>query len=156
MAFSRGLRRASRAALAAAALLAAMPASAGLGEHADAIAADRKALAAERGGTVEHEGYTVERMTAPGHAVREFVSPSGVVFGVAWDGISPPDLSRLLASYEPEYRRAAAKPSHGGKRRRRVRTERLVVETWGHMRSLHGRAYVPALVPRGVEIDAIR
>jgi hypothetical protein len=147
---------ASRAALAAAAVVIAVPASAGLGERAEAIAVDRKALQAEAGGTVAQEGYSVERMTSPGHAVREFVSPSGVVFGVAWDGISHPDLSPLLASYEPEYRRAAAKPSPTGRRRRLVRTDSLVVETWGHMRSLHGRAYVPALVPPGVKIDAIR
>jgi uncharacterized protein DUF2844 len=147
---------ASRIALAAAAVALAGRASAGLGEPAEAVAADRKALQAEPGGTVAHEGYTVERMASPGHAVREFVSPSGVVFGVAWDGISHPDLSRLLASYAPEYQRAAAKPSPAGRRRRRVRTEHVVVEAWGHMRSLHGRAYVPALVPPGVTIDAIR
>jgi Protein of unknown function (DUF2844) len=145
-----------RAALAAAAVAAAGPASAGLGERAEAIAGDRRALQAEPGGAVAHEGYTVERMASPGHAVREFVSPAGVVFGVAWDGISHPDLSRLLASYEAEYRRAAAKPSPMGRRRRRVGNDHVVVETWGHMRSLHGRAYVPALVPPGVTIDAIR
>jgi len=31
-----------------------------------------------------------------------------------------------------------------------------VVETWGHMRAMRGRAYVPALVPAGVALDEIR
>lgn len=147
---------AGRALLAVAMLAAAVPARAGLGERADAIAADRKALEAEPGGTVAHGGYTVERMQSPANRVREFVSPSGVVFGVAWDGISHPDLDRLLGAYAPEWRRAVAKPSTGSRRHRRVRAGGLVVETWGHMRSLHGRAWVSSLVPRGVSADAVR
>lgn len=150
------LGAAGYALLAAVALGVAAPASAGLGERADAIAADRKALQAEPGETVAHDGYTVERMQSPANQVREFVSPSGVVFGVAWDGLSHPDLGRLLGSYAPEYRRAAAKPSTTGRRHRRVTTGRLVVETWGHMRSLHGRAWVTSLVPRGVSADVVR
>ncbi|HET7824463.1 MAG TPA: DUF2844 domain-containing protein [Anaeromyxobacter sp.] len=152
----RTLGAAGRALLAAAALAAAAPASAGLGERADAIAEDRKALEAEPGGSIAHERYTVERMRSPANEVREYVSPSGVVFGVAWDGISHPDLDRLLGAYAPDWKRAAAKPSTGSKRHRRVRAGALVVETWGHMRSLHGRAWVGSLVPRGVSADAIR
>jgi hypothetical protein len=157
MTMTRGLGTAWRAALAAVALAAATRAAAGLGERAGVIEADRKVLAAEPRATVAREGYTVERMASAANEVREFVSPSGVVFGVAWDGIAHPDLTRLLASYAPEYRQAAARPSPPGRRRGRVvRTDRLVVETWGHMRSLHGRAWVPELVPSGVSADAIR
>lgn len=150
------LERAGRVALAAAALVLATRASAGLGERADAVAEDRKALGAEAREPIAHDGYAVEQMTSPGHEVREYVSPDGVVFGLAWDGISHPDLSRLLGPYAKEYRRAAAKPGAAGRRHGRVRTGRIVVETWGHMRSLHGRAYAPALVPQGVKIDEIR
>lgn len=154
----RTTRRAGawRWAIVAAALAASAPAWAGLGDRADAIAADRKALEAEPIGTATHDGYTVERMQSPANQVREFVSPSGVVFGVAWDGISHPDLDRLLGAYAPEFRRAAARASAGNRRHRRVRVGDLVVETWGHMRSLHGRAWVASLVPSGVSADAIR
>ena len=42
-----------------------------------------------------------------------------------------------------------------GRHFRAVRGQRVVVERWGHMRSLHGRAYDPALFPAGVKIDEI-
>ena len=145
-----------RGALAAAALLAAAPAAAGLGERAEAIPADRRALAAERRAPLARPGYTVERMASPAHEVREYVSPSGVVFGVAWDGLSHPDLSRLLGAYATEFERALPGSSAVKRRRRTVRTPRLVVETWGHMRSLHGRAYAAALLPPGVSGDDVR
>ncbi len=146
---------ASRAALAAAALWAAAPVRAGLGEQAGSVASDRAALGARSLGAIQHEGYAVERLESPANQVREFVSPSGVVFGVAWDGISHPDLSKLLASYAPEVRRAASRPAPT-RRRRTIHTANVVVETWGHMRSLHGRAWIPALLPAGVSADAIR
>ncbi len=147
---------ACRAALAAAALATVTHASAGLGERAESIAADRTALGARPLGTVARPGYAIERMESAAHEIREFVSPAGVVFGVAWDGVSHPDLSKVLASYAPEVQQAAAKPGASGRRRRVIRTARVVVETWGHMRSLHGRAWVPALLPRGVSADAVR
>ena len=34
--------------------------------------------------------------------------------------------------------------------------DRVVVEKWGHMRNLQGRAYAPALLPPGVSSDEIR
>jgi hypothetical protein len=152
---TRGLRGpAWRGILDAVALALAARAEAALGEGAEAIAADRDALGAKPGGVHAREGYTVERMQSSAHQVREFLSPSGVVFAVSWDGISHPDLSKLLGAYAGEYRRAAAAQlGPRGRRHRVVRTDRLVVETWGHMRSLHGRAYVPALVPQGVSVD---
>jgi hypothetical protein len=132
-------------------------AAAALGEPAGSIAADRKALSAEARATTSHEGFSVHRLESPANAVREYVSPSGVVFALAWNGLTHPDLTTLLGSYAPEYRQAVAHRSSAPDRSRRlVKTERVVVETWGHMRSLHGRAYAPALIPPGVSIDAIR
>jgi hypothetical protein len=142
--------------MAAAALAAAGRAGAGLGEPVAAVAEDRRALAAEARAPVVARGYTVEQMASAAHEVREFVSPEGLVFAVAWDGISNPDLTRLLGPYAPEALDAAGRTHARGRRRRVVRTDRVVVETWGHMRSLHGRAYAPSLVPPGVSLDAIR
>ncbi len=149
------LRPASRAALAVAVLATAAPARAGLGERAGSVAADRAALGARPVGRVQRQGHAVERMESAAYQVREFVSPSGVVFGVAWDGISHPDLSRVLASYATEVRQAVSRRTPG-LRRRVIRTANVVVETWGHMRSLHGRAWIPALLPAGVSADEIR
>ena len=47
-------------------------------------------------------------------------------------------------------------PREPGRRNQKVETNRIVVEKWGHMRNLQGRAYVPALIPAGVSIDEIK
>ena len=36
-----------------------------------------------------------------------------------------------------------------------VKTDRVVVAKWGHMRKLQGRALVPALILPGVNLDEI-
>jgi hypothetical protein len=145
------------AALALVFLVSAGRAAAALGEQEATIASDRKALSAPKGGATTHGGYSMHLLESSSNVVREYVSPSGVVFGIAWDGLTHPDLTTLLSSYAPEYRQAAAERSSSPSRsHREVRTPRVVVETWGHMRSLHGRAYAPALVPEGVSVDEIK
>jgi hypothetical protein len=66
-------------------------------------------------------------------------------------------LSPLLGSYAGEYddavRHAQRKP---GRRHVQIKTDRIVVEKWGHMRNLQGRAYAADLIPPGVNIDEIK
>ncbi len=139
-------------------LAAAPPAEAVLGEPADSVAADRNALSAIRSAaTTTHANYTVQQVESDAVTVREYISPSGIVFAVAWNGMVNPDLTQLLGSYSGEYREARRQmPRKHGRRSQQVKTNRVVVETWGHMRNLQGRAYVPALVPPGVIIDEIK
>ncbi len=128
-----------------------------LGEPVASVTADRTALAAVRGAVTSRAGYTIQEVASPAVSVREYVSPAGIVFGVAWNGLVQPDLTQLLGSYAHEYRQALRRTPRGrGKRSRQIRTDRVVVETWGHMRDMHGRAYVPALLPQGVSVDAIK
>jgi hypothetical protein len=135
----------------------AAPAWAALGERADSIAADEAALAAARGQADARPAFRVERLDSPARTVREYVAPSGVVFAVTWEGLSPPDLDAVLGAYAAPVRRALAQGGgHSGRRARRIEADGAVVETWGHMRAMHGRAYVPALVPAGVALDEIR
>src|SRR4051794_28879693 len=77
-----------------------------LGEPADSIAADRRALAAAHRATMVHKSYTVQEATSASTTVREYVTLSGVVFAVAWKGLMHPDLTPLLGTYGPEYRGA--------------------------------------------------
>ena len=128
-----------------------------LGGNADTIAADRKALQAVHRATIPHNGYTVEEVVSDATAVREYVSPSGVVFGIAWNGYVHPDLAQLLGSYWSEYSAARRKAARiFGRTHQQIATDNIVVEKWGHMRNLQGRAYVPGLVPAGVCIDEIK
>ena len=127
-----------------------------LGEGADSVAQDGKALSAARKATSRLAGYSVQEITSDATTVREYVAPSGIVFAVAWNGMAHPDLTVLLGSYHAEYQNAKLQQSHTrGQKSTRVKSDSMVVETWGHMRNLQGRAYLPALVPTGVNLNEI-
>jgi len=143
--------------LSAVILVATQQVQATLGESADSIMSDRKALSAVQRAPAVRSGYTVHEIASASTVVREYISPSGIVFGIAWNGLIHPDLAQLLGTYAGEYREALRQiPRQPGRRRLQVKTNSVVVEKWGHMRNLQGRAYVPALVPPGVRIDEIR
>jgi hypothetical protein len=127
-----------------------------LGEGSASLAKDRKALSSTKTTSSSQGTYTVQEITSDATLVREYLTTSGVVFGVAWNGMVHPDLTTLLGSYASEYQEARRKAKHGhGQRHLRVRASRVVVESWGHMRNLRGRAYLPALLPEGVSYNEI-
>jgi Protein of unknown function (DUF2844) len=139
------------------------PASAILGDTAASVLNDQ----ARMKGTlrsVDNRTYVMHEITSSsGTVVREFVSPQGAVFGVAWEGQFPPDLQQLLGPYyqQAEQAQAAAQPSGSQQPRRRrapivVETPGLVLYETGHVRSFHGQAYIPQLVPQGVQTSDIR
>ena len=128
-----------------------------LGESAKSVSSDRKILSAVQHAATTRNGYTVQEFTSEANAVREYVSPSGVVFAVAWNGLSQPDLTSLLGTYVDEYQQALRQtPIQKGKRHSQVKAKRVIVEKWGHMRNLQGRAYISALIPSGVNINEIK
>ncbi len=129
-----------------------------LGESSDSVASDRRALSAVQRGTQVRNRYTIQEIASDSTALREYISPAGIVFGIAWNGLAYPDLTPLLGSYASEYHAALKQMprKQGQKRRQVVKTDRVVVEKWGHMRNLQGRAYVPALIPPGVSVDEIK
>ena len=130
----------------AALLLGAAPAWAVLGESLRSVQSDQQYW---RGTLIEvaRQGYALHQITAADSSVlREYVSQGGTVFGVSWEGPVMPNLSQLLGTYFADFQQASQSPH-----RRRgplvVRTDRVVIESGGHMRAYHGRAYVPSLVP---------
>jgi hypothetical protein len=129
-----------------------------LGGTGDSVAADRRTLTAASLSTADRGKYTLHELRSDGVTIREYISPSNIVFAVAWNGVTNPDLDQLLGTYAGEYQTALAKSERkpGSRNQSRVTTDRIVVERWGHMRNLQGRAYVPALVPEGVDIDEIK
>jgi hypothetical protein len=146
-----------KALLAAGALFAgvvACPVQAALGEPVASVETDRLQV----GGTVRllaSAAYTVHELQAPsGTVVREYVSPAGIVFGVAWQGPSMPDLRQVLGTYFDRYVQAASKRNARGP----VAIEQpgLIVQSGGHMRAFVGRAYIPEALPAGVTPDTIR
>ena len=127
---------------------------ASLGEDAASVAADQAHMRAQRRIT-QTNGYTVHELQAEtGTVVREFVSPQGKVFGVAWQGTVRPDLQQLLGTYYDEFQRNA--PTRRAYGPITIQTSNIVLQSGGHMRALTGRAYVPELIPQGVRIEDIR
>lgn len=98
---------------------------------------------------------TVHELKTAGATVREFVSPAGMVFGVAWQGAAMPDLRQLLGPHFDQYLAAVA-----ARRTRRapVRIELpgLVVHSSGHMRAFAGQAYLPQNLPPGVSSEDVQ
>jgi hypothetical protein len=47
-------------------------------------------------------------------------------------------------------------PHRPGVRHSSVKGDDVVVERWGQVRNLQGRAYAPVLIPTGVNIDEIK
>ncbi len=132
-------------------------AQAALGGSVDSIESDRKVLSTVRSATTVSPAYSVHEIVSDAIAVREYVSSAGIVFGIAWNGLAYPDLTQLLGPYADEYQKAMGQASRQpGRRHFQVKTDRVIVEKWGHMRNLQGRAYAPSLVPQGVSIDEIK
>jgi len=128
-----------------------------LGGRADSVSRDKQAFKTVQRSTTALNGYTVEEVVYEATSVREFVSPAGIVFAIAWNGYVHPELTQLLGSYWDEYSTSQQKALRkSGSRRQKLATDNIVVEKWGHMRNLHGRAYVPALVPEGLSTDEIK
>jgi hypothetical protein len=140
------------------ALLAAViapPALAALGGTEASVKADQRHLHATLS-TAATSRYTVHELATPARStVREYAAPSGVVFGVAWEGASYPDLRQLLGPYFQQYADALAK-----RRTRRspvtVTLPGLVVQAGGHMRAFTGKAWLPRELPAGVVSGDIR
>jgi hypothetical protein len=137
------------------ALLIASPAFAGLGEDVSSVIADQAHVQGTLHST-QMPNYTVHEIhSANSTILREYVSSSGKVFGVAWQGPWLPDMRQLLAGYFHEFAKAQA-GSPPGRRVLRIEQPDLVVESGGHMRAFAGHAYVPQLLPPGVTPEQIR
>jgi Protein of unknown function (DUF2844) len=135
--------------------MAASPAGATLGGSAESVVADQSNLHAKRA-VVERRGYTVHEISRDdGTLIREYVTPAGKVFGVSWTGPTIPDLAQLLGPYNTEFQNTLRSKSA----RRKVAVVRnpdLVVESAGHSRAFHGRAYLNSMLPGGVTEDVVK
>lgn len=136
-------------------LLGSAPAWAVLGEQEASIKSDQKHLRGQVRAIVR-EGYSIQQISAADRTiVKEYVSPEGMVFGISWQGPTMPDLQQLLGSYFTQFQQA----SQSRLRRRGplvLRTDQLVVESGGHLRAFHGRAYVPNLLPKNLSEEVVR
>jgi hypothetical protein len=105
-------------------------------------------------GATSKIAYTVHLITLPsGTVVREYVAPNGIVFGVAWEGPTLPNLKAVLGEAFDQYAAATAT------RRATplaVSNDALVVFSGGHLRAFAGYAYLPQALPAGVDASVIQ
>lgn len=92
-----------------------------------------------------------------GTTVYEYARPDGLVFAVTWRGPVLPDLPVLLGGYFKTFKSDTEQARLRGKRGSPVNIERadLIVRSNGRMRGFFGYAYVPSLVPAGVNIQDV-
>ena len=135
--------------------LLAFPAMAALGGDAASIQQDASHFKAQVR-MAQKQGYAVHEMqTSGGATVREYVSSSGKVFGVAWQGPVIPNLQQVLGSYFARFQATAQsrRRMHGPLV---IHEASLVLESTGHMTAYRGTAYIPEMLPEGVHSDAIQ
>jgi Protein of unknown function (DUF2844) len=142
-------------------LLLPIGASAALGGDVTSVEADQQKMNAMRA-VHANEKYLVHEITTPyGTVVREYVSPDGRVFGVAWRGAFLPDFQQILGDYYGKYLQGArdaraAQPRRSPNASLTVEQPELVMHSGGHMRAYAGHAYVPGMIPQGVDAKEIR
>jgi len=135
-----------------------IPALAALGGNVTSVQGDQAQMKGSLK-TTEADAYTTHEITAPGKTiVKEYVSPEGKVFAISWSGPFIPNMQQLLGTYSDRFVQAAKlqRESQPGHRPVNIKQPDFVFQNGGHMRSYFGRAYLPAMVPQGVNVDALQ
>jgi hypothetical protein len=138
-------------------ILGTVPAWAGLGQYESSVSVDQQYLRSEDR-VQAFQAYKVHQLTsANGTIVREYISPQGLVFGVAWQAPFMPNMQQLLGSYVTNLQTASPTQTQVRHLRGRiVKTNDFVFVSGGHMRFWKGRAYVPSLLPNNVSAEVVR
>jgi hypothetical protein len=138
-------------------VLAQIPAWAVLGQTEASVTTDQQRMKTEDR-VQTFASYKVHQLTTTnGPTVREYVSPQGVVFGVAWQGRFMPNVNQLLGTYVENLQTATADQTHIQRRRGiTVKTGDFVYSNFCHLQNCTGRAYVPAFVPSNVSAEVVR
>ena len=125
-----------------------------LGQNVSTIDTDQARLHAVAHTATTQSAYSVHLITMPsGTQVREYVASNGVVFGVAWQGPTLPDLKSMLGTSFDTY--VAATATRRGTPLA-VSSSDLVVYSGGHLRAFAGHAYLPQAVPAGIDVGVVQ
>jgi len=140
------------ATLFACAAIAALPeAHAALGDTLASVQVDSQRLKAATTRAAVAGGYAVQVLQLPeGGTVSEFLTPSGTVFAVRWLAPYKPDLGQLLGRYFATYS-TAPRSTQSDRSHLAIDAADLVVRAGGRQRAFVGTAWVPSLVPAGID-----
>jgi hypothetical protein len=129
------------------------PMSLSAADHAAKVRVMRPANRAADGQTANPAVYIVrESALGSGTVIREYTSGDGIVFGIAWQGPTIPDLASMLGGYLHDYSAGveAAHALRGWRTPVSVSTRNLVIKTGGHMGAFSGQAWLPPALPSGL------
>jgi hypothetical protein len=118
-----------------------------LGQNVSTVDSDLTRLHAVAHTATAQRAYSVHLITM------EYVAPNGIVFGVAWEGPTLPDLKSVLGASFDQY--VAATATRRGTPLA-VSSSDLVVYSGGHLRAFAGYAYLPQAMPAGVDVSVIQ
>jgi hypothetical protein len=111
-----------------------------------------------KGVVVKTQTYTRYEVTQHATRIREFSAGNGRVFGVAWRGVTHPDLKTLLGKHYSDFQKAYALEKrnhhHGGVIA--VDSGDLHIEIGGRMMSVYGQIWLKDKIPPGVGLNEIR
>jgi len=134
-----------------------LPAWATLGQIEGSVSVDQQHLRSED--LVQNfQAYKVHQLTTTnGTVVREYVSPKGQVFGIAWQAPFMPDMHQLLGNYVTTLQSATTAQTQIRQRRSLiVKTNDFVFVSFGRLRFFEGRAYVPSMIPSNVSLEVVK
>jgi len=113
---------------------------------------------AARGVVGGRGGGVHELRRADGSTIREYLGANGTVFAVAWNTRYKPNLKDLFGTSYPTYDAAVREEMRrpGVRRQFGIRQPQLVVSSTSNQQQVfRGRAWVPTLVPAGLDPSLI-
>ncbi len=92
--------------------------------------------------------YSMTEIVKNAHTIREYTDASGNVFAITWSGVSHPDMAEITSIYLNEVNTADTQTEHRRSAATRITiSTNVIVEKFGHMGHVQGRAYLPNSMP---------
>lgn len=133
-------------------------ANAVLGRQEDSINADLKVIAGKHHVAITHNDFKVHEFSNDHLLVREYADNNGTIFAITWKGLNHLDLNSFMGNYFSDFKQASeqAPKLQGRLPYRMLRGSQVVVQQFGHMGAVRGKAWVLDLLPQGVTTDEIK
>ena len=152
-----GWMRGAIGAVVAASWALSLPAQAALGGQVADLPRERLALRAQLQTTAQPSYTTHTLSTASGYEIRQFATPQGQIFALAWRGPGIPNMQQLLGAHFATYQsELQAHPQQRSRTALTVNHPNLVARAAGRMGSYSGMAYLPQQVPAQVRLSDLQ